>query len=126
MRRRLPLPILALAAVVSLAASCLSPTIPLPPPEVPDVIKVGAVEGTWEVFGTCTKGAIVTVFNEKTGMGVIFEDRAQSGSYHVTIAGEQCDLAHVEEELGNDHSTSTNFVLAPHKPGDPTDNPLCH
>ncbi|MFT3770802.1 MAG: hypothetical protein QM820_35715 [Minicystis sp.] len=91
MRRRLLFPVFVLAAALALpTASCLSPTLPLPPPEQPSTITAG-VDGTWDVFGACHPGAMVTVFNEKTGLGVVFEDRALSGSYHVTIAGAECD-----------------------------------
>lgn len=127
MRRRLLLRLLALPAAVALTlSSCLSPTIPLPPPELPDTIRIGAAQGSWDVFGQCTRGALVTVFNERTGVGVIVEDRDRTGSYHVVIEGTQCDLAHVEEEVDGERSAPTTFVLAPHLPGDPSDNPLCH
>mgnify|MGYP001553928136 CR=1 FL=1 len=122
MRRRLLLPLLGLALAVS---SCLSPTLPLPPPDEPSAINAGATAGTWEVFGSCQAGALVTVFNEKTGHGVVVEDRAQSGSYHVTIEGAQCDLAWVTEQIGGDASAPTSFVLAARKPGDPRENPAC-
>ena len=127
MRRRSFFAVLVLAAAVSLASSsCLSPTLPLPPPEQPTTITAGATPGTWEVFGNCNPGALVTVFNEKAGHGVVVEDRTLSGVYHVTIEATECDLAWVKEELGNDETTRTSFVLAARKSGDPTDNPACH
>jgi hypothetical protein len=127
MRRRLLLPVLALASSLALlASSCLSPTLPLPPPEQPDTINAGTTPGTWDVFGQCTPGALVTVFNEKTGKGVVVEDRSATGHYVVTLEGTQCDVAYVKEEISGDESAPTSFVLAPHKPGDPSDNPLCH
>jgi hypothetical protein len=127
MRRRLSLRLLASFALVALAApSCLSPTLPLPPPEVPDAIRIGSATGTWEVFGHCTRGAIVTVFNENAGVGVVFEDRDATGSYHVIVEGAECDVARVWEDVGGERSASKTFVLAPHEPGDPTDNPACH
>ena len=126
MRRRLLLPVLALLASLTLVASgCLSPTLPLPPPDVPSTITAGAA-GTWDVFGACTPGARVTVFNERTGAGVVIEDRAGSGRYHVMIAGAQCDVAWVIEEVDSDRSAPTTFVLAPRGPGEPADSPLCH
>lgn len=127
MRRRPLLRVLASLALVALAApSCLSPTLPLPPPEMPDAIRIGASANTWEVFGHCTRGAIVTVFNENAGVGAVFEDRDETGAYHVILEGAQCDVAHVEEEVGQERSASTTFVLAPREPGDPTESPLCH
>jgi hypothetical protein len=123
--RRLHLPVLALAAALSLAG-CLSPTLPLPPPDQPTIITAGATPGTWDVRGNCTVGARVTVFNEKTGRGVVVEDRGGSGSYQVTLEGAECDLAWVEEEVDQELSAPTGFVLAAHKPGDPSENPACH
>lgn len=127
MRRRLLLPVLALASALALLApACLSPTLPLPPPEQPSTITAGATPGTWEVFGSCHEGALVTVFNERTSRGVVVDDRELTGRYHVTIEGTECDLAWVREEVGPNQSASTTFVLAARKPGDPTENPACH
>ncbi|APR78452.1 Hypothetical protein A7982_03799 [Minicystis rosea] len=125
MRRRSLFPVLALAAALSLS-SCLSPTLPLPPPEQPTTINAGTTPGTWEVFGNCNAGALVTVFNERTGEGVVVEDRALTGVYHVTIEGTECDLAWVKEDVESGETMRTSFVLAARKPGDPTDNPACH
>ncbi len=113
----------ALAGVVVLSSS---PTLPLPPPERPTTITAGATPGTWEVFGTCTVGALVTVFNEQTGEGVVVEDRALAGVYHVTIEGAECDLAWVKEDVESSRVTRTSFVLAARKPGDQPTTPLCH
>jgi hypothetical protein len=127
MRWRLPLPVLLVVTAITLAtSSCLSPTLPLPPPEQPDSIQVGATPGTWRVSGTCDAGAIVTVINEKTGLGVVVEDRTNSGSYSVTLEGAQCDTATVRELFMGQESGPTGFTLAARSPGDPTDNPICH
>lgn len=128
MRWRLPLPVLVVVTAITLAtSSCLSPTLPLPPPEQPDDIRIGTTVGTWLVSGRCTAGATVLVINEKTGLGVIVEDRTQSGNYTVILAGAQCDLASVRESFSDGlEAGPTTFPLAARKPGDPTDNPLCH
>jgi hypothetical protein len=109
-RRTLLRLVLAFAAVAT--ASCLSPTLPLPPPEQPDVIRPSAmIAGSWEVSGTCLVGAIVTVFNEQTGRGVVIEDRNNSGRYRVDIAADLCDLAWVSQELNQETSARTTFVM---------------
>ena len=128
MRSRLPHPVLVVITAITLAtSSCLSPTLPLPPPEQPDNIQPGAPAGTWRVSGRCNAGATVLVINEKTGLGVIVEDRTQSGNYTVTLAGAQCDLASVRESFSDGlEAGPTTFTLAARMPGDPTDNPLCH
>jgi len=127
MRWRLPLPVLLVVTAITLAtSSCLSPTLPLPPPEQPDSIRVGTAPGTWQVSGSCDAGATVTVVNEATGIGVVVEDRSNSGSYSVTLVGAQCDLTTVRELFMGQESGPTTFPLAARAPGDPTDNPLCH
>lgn len=107
------------------SSSCLSPTLPLPPPDVPSDI-TAAAPGVWEVSGTCTTGAIVTVFNEQTGRGVVIEDRARIGRYTVDIEGAECDLAWVKEDIGDETSATASFVLAAKVNGDPSDPPQCH
>ena len=126
--RRLLLPpsVLALVAGVTLAvSSCLSPTLPLPPPEQPDTVQPGTDAGTWQVFGTCDAGAIVTVFDETTGMGVVVEDRAMTGKYVVILAGSECDSAWVRESFQDEESSPTTFVLTTYSPNDPIGSPTC-
>ena len=126
MRPRRLLTVLALAALSTLAASsCLSPTLPLPPPEVPSSITAGADPGTWDVSGDCDYGALVTVFNETTGRGVVVEDRARVGVYRVTLEGAKCDAAWVRQEVGGEESTSQTFVLAPYDASAPPGAPAC-
>jgi hypothetical protein len=100
-----------LAAFVSLTAtSCLSPTIPLPPPDQPDPIQLGAT-GEWTISGSCLKGAIVTVFDDTTGLGAVVEDRDGTGRYAISIAGNACDSVWVKQERDDDESARTPFIL---------------
>jgi hypothetical protein len=129
MRYRSLLSVAALAALVSLAgASCLSPTLPLPPPDVPSSIIAGATPGTWEVIGDCEPGAEVMVVNNVTGQGVVTTDLHQTGTYHVELQGALCTWATVTEDVGGELSSGTQFQLAawaPGDPGDPTNNDAC-
>lgn len=107
-------------------AACLSPTLPLPPPEVPDTISAPSGASTeWTMSGTCTRGAIVTVFNEQTGQGVVLEDRDQLGRYTVTLKASQCDLAWVKQDVGNETSIRETFVIEPRTPSSPSGPILC-
>lgn len=126
--RRCPLfSLVVLAAVVSVpAVSCLSPTLPLPPPDAPSTIVAGTTEGTWEVYGSANPWSTVTVFNDNTGRGVVVEDRTGSGGYHVTLAGAECDTAWLKQDVDGIESAPTYFVLAPRDSSTPTDNPACH
>lgn len=111
MRRRLLLRLGLTALVGALAGpSCLSPTLPLPPPDV-ETVTASSEPNLWNVSGTCAPGALVIVFNDASGEGAVFEDRALSGQWFVQLEGEQCDAAWASQERGNDASTHTPFVL---------------
>ena len=111
MRRRLLLG-LGLTAVVSAlaSASCLSPTLPLPPPDVESIAQADE-PGVWIVSGTCPPGSLVTVLNEDTGRGAVFDDREESGKWSVRIEGEECDLAWAAAQRGSDDSARTSFTI---------------
>jgi hypothetical protein len=111
MRRRLLLQLSLIALVGALATtSCLSPTLPLPPPEV-ETVTQSVEAGVWLVSGTCKPGARVTVLNDDTGMGAVYEDRSESGTWFVEIEAEQCDPAWVEQAHGTQGSGRTDFTI---------------
>ncbi|MBK8253343.1 MAG: hypothetical protein IPK82_11845 [Polyangiaceae bacterium] len=98
-----------IALLGTMGSSCLSPTLPLPPPDIDSVTQTD--DGLWQVAGTCKPGAMVTVLNDETGTGVVFEDREQIGQWVVQLPGDLCDAAWVSQEFGNDESSRTNFVI---------------
>ncbi len=106
------------------AASCLSPTIPLPPPEV-DTISLSAEPGIWFVSGTCAEGALVTVLNDETGEGVVVEDRDLDGRWFISFAAEECDLAWAKQERGSDSSSRNTFVVEAISPNGPVGTSNC-
>lgn len=116
-----------LAALAALVGSaCLSPTLPLPPPDAPKSIHPSAAgEDMWAVTGDCDQGAIVTVFNEVTGEGAVVEDRDMTGTYTVLIKASLCDLAWVKQEVGLDSSSRTTFVIEDVTAALPTDPSAC-
>ncbi|MDI3283377.1 hypothetical protein [Polyangium sp. 15x6] len=125
MGRRSLLRCFAAAFLVALPG-CLSPTLPLPPPEPPDFIAPQAeAPGMWTISGPCLEGAIVIVFNERTGEGAVVEDRDRDGRYEVQIAGELCDLAWVAQDLGEDESARTTFVVQDRTSSGPADPSAC-
>jgi hypothetical protein len=128
MRRRALLNV-ALAGLVAMAtSSCLSPTLPLPPPApaAPDLIQAGTMPGTWLVIGRVPGDAVATVFNQTAGRGEVVRVGA-NGQYTVTLVGQQCDLVNVFYVPDQDFEESehTQFTLAPFMPGDSPENPLC-
>ncbi|HLM74656.1 MAG TPA: hypothetical protein VK459_18240 [Polyangiaceae bacterium] len=93
-----------------LFSACLSPTLPLPPPDV-NSMHQAQTAGYWTVSGTCNTGAIVTVFNERTGKGAVVEDRENTGFFSVVIEADPCDLAWAKQEEGQDASGRTTFTI---------------
>ncbi|WP_437787118.1 hypothetical protein [Sorangium sp. So ce1097] len=110
----------ALATSLLAGAACLSPTLPLPPPEPADTMRPSDAEGKWLISGNCTPGARVSVFNERTQRGVIEDDVDGNGRYHVEIEAELCDTLLVWQELqeGSDaqDSEAQRFVVEERTP----------
>lgn len=102
----------------------MSPTLPLPPPDVESV--QAADRGRWTVAGSCHPGAVVSVFNDKQDQGVLVEDSARTGRFIVTLTGDLCDSAWVSQVDGAQASTEVPFVLAPMSPTDPSASSACH
>lgn len=114
------------AVALCVGAGCVSPTLPLPPPDAPLAISVNAtLTDEWTVSGTCIKGALVTVFNEETGQGSVVEDRDLDGIYEVVIKGKRCDTGWVQQTQGQDVSAATTFVLMEMVNGLPVDPSAC-
>ena len=125
MRRRALLPALAFAVMAVAPVGCLSPTLPLPPPEISTITQASEA-GQWEISGDCSAGAIVTVLDERTGIGQVFEDLHQTGSFTVTIEGAQCDTVQVwEEDADQDLSSGNTYTLQPTLDGEPSNPMLC-
>ncbi|MCC6555208.1 MAG: hypothetical protein IT372_19770 [Polyangiaceae bacterium] len=113
--------VLRLAAALSVAliagAGCLSPTLPLPPPDEPTTIRPSAQhEGSWEISGDCYEGALVTVFNDRTRKGAVVEDSDRNGRYTVELEAALCDLILISQEVvtedGEIESSGTSsFVI---------------
>ncbi len=111
MRRRFLLRIGFVAIATALVAtSCLSPTLPLPPPDV-DTSTEAADGQHWIITGTCTPGALVTLLNEETGVGSVYEDRGENGQWTIELEAQKCDRAWVAQQHGNDASARTEFVV---------------
>ena len=124
MRRRHLLTFAFAAACALLGASCLSPTLPLPPPDVESVQDAG--RGQWTVAGSCIPGAVVSVFNDKQGQGVLFEDSDHQGRFVVTLTADLCDSAWVSQVSGTQVSTEVRFVVEPQSPNDTSASSACH
>jgi hypothetical protein len=109
-----------LVALAGLVAGCLSPTLPLPPPEEPTSITAADGEpGVWVVRGGSTAGATVLIRNLRTQIITGADDRNGDGRYAIRLAAEQCDGAEVFEIVGDATSPATFFFVAPKGAGQP-------
>jgi hypothetical protein len=113
------------AAVIGALAGCLSPTLPLPPPTEPEAMEPGEADGTWIVSGDCTPGATVTLLNDATGRGVVFEDRQSQGTYRIEITAMRCDQGSIREQIGEELSPPTSFFYEETAGGVPTGASAC-
>lgn len=112
----------ALATTLLAGAACLSPTLPLPPPEPADTMRpLADREGMWQISGNCIPGARVSLFNQRTRRGVIADDADGNGRYHLVIEAELCDPLLVWQELivegrGTEVSEAQSFVVEERTP----------
>lgn len=114
-----------LAAVLALGfAGCLSPTLPLPPPEEPSTISALS-DGRWELDGDCLDGAEVIAINEETGRGVVFVDRENTGRYSLVIEGEPCDVIILSQVVSDEASGEVRAVLREVESGLDVDPEAC-
>jgi hypothetical protein len=106
--RRLPRrKVLAWAGLSVLGApACLSPTIPLPPPEVPDTLQVG--EGRYKLRGALPFVARVIVRNERTSLIVGLENVLL---YELEVLAEATDTMILWYETDVDISSPAIFRL---------------
>jgi hypothetical protein len=112
------LPRLASLALAALAVGCLSPTLPLPPPDAPETIRSVGTD-RWGIGGTCVEGAEVVVLDQVTGRGSVYVDLERTGRYYVEIDAKTCDLATVAQTAHGQSSATTSFTVAPVEPGLP-------
>jgi hypothetical protein len=124
MRRRHLLTFALAAASALLGASCLSPTLPLPPPDVETIQQAGPTQ--WTIAGPCLPGAIVSVFNDTRNEGVLVEDTARLGKFVVTLDADECDVGWVSQVLGTEASAQTPFVVEAQSINDTGASSACH
>jgi hypothetical protein len=113
-----------LIGAVALVGGCLSPTLPLPPPDLPSNV-TNAAEDLWAIQGTCVPGAEVIVVDEATGDGVVFVDLERTGQFNVEIHAKLCDYVTITQTARNEDSAKTGFLVQPIVNGTPVDPSTC-
>jgi hypothetical protein len=109
-----PLALLGLVLAGLVGAGCVSPTLPLPPPE-PGEIHPAATPGAWTISGKSNEPhALVVVQNARTNEGVSVVTDATTGAYTVELEAKPCDTAEVLELDDGTHEIGrTSFVIEP-------------
>jgi hypothetical protein len=107
LRRRVLLTLAACAC--GLAGGCLSPTLPLPPPNPPDV-QATDTEGVYRLTGTVTANSHATAWNQNTDLSYGQQTQA-NGRYDFVIAGTEGDTVLFYYTLGTDQSQPIDFEL---------------
>lgn len=103
-----------LAALCAQVVGCLSPTLPLPPPNAPDHITLSDPDQLlWDLRGTNTAGAVVIIENLETAEIFGFEDRDRAGKYLIQVSAQPCDRAEIYEIVGTTITPPKSFVIAP-------------
>jgi hypothetical protein len=93
-------------ALGMLAAGCLSPTLPLPPPSPPDVAKIG--EGQYELRGSIPVRGAVIVVDTRTG---VIGGRTDVTVYDFVMSARPDDAMLVWYEAGGDTSEAVPFRI---------------
>jgi len=102
--------------LVLACAACLSPTLPLPPPEPPRT-QLSADRTTVTLDGGgAIPGAFVTVFNVELGRGVVVTGTPQN-TYHAVLDVDLNNFLRNELQIwqryGKDDSTYISVLITP-------------
>lgn len=98
-----------LVGLLLTGSGCLSPTLPLPPPDKPAVTGPDA-QGNVELRGGVQPGATATAVNPRTG-DVRGQITGSNGLYDFTIPARVGDQLEFRYEIGNDISPSIVFMI---------------
>ncbi len=93
-----------------LPSACLSPTLPLPPPDKPEKIEGPDAQGNVRMSGTMVPGAIAFVRNQVTGEGS-FRDTNSDGFYELTLRAQVGNSVLLWYTLNGDRSQATKFEI---------------
>jgi len=99
----------AVLLIVLFAAGCLSPTLPLPPPDDVSVTSPDSF-GMVTVEGKVNDDAYVACLNERTESGVI-EKSGPEGYFNLKIAAQAKDALTLWQIIGSDFGPPRSFEV---------------
>lgn len=99
--------------LVTLVVACASPTLPLPPPEIPTMTN-GSTAGTIHLSGANAEpGALVVVLNDNAGpvnRGVE-SDVIADGTWSANIVAKNGDVLTITQQFGRTVSTPLKLTV---------------
>jgi hypothetical protein len=104
----------ALGVSVLLASACLSPTLPLPPPNRPDTIEGPDQDGNVRLTGAVLPHGIANALNRETGRGVS-QRTLEDGRYELLLGAQVGDEILFWYSLQGENSQAIRFEV----PGTP-------
>jgi hypothetical protein len=99
-----------LALAVLLPSACLSPTLPLPPPNRPDTIEGPDPNGYVRLAGTVAPNSRANAMNRRTSSGG-FDDAGDDGRYEITLQALPGDQIVLWYMLQGENSQSVRFEI---------------
>jgi len=106
MRRQSRRALLAWAVLGALAAGCISPTLPLPPPAAPDVASLG--HGQYQLTGAVPERGLVLVQNARTSL---IYGQADTTEYSIVVEARPGDELSLWYTVGEKSSDKTVFQI---------------
>lgn len=98
-----------------LPSACLSPTLPLPPPDRPSTIEGPDAQGNVRLAGTMTPGAVAYARNQVNGQGV-FNNTNADGFYELMLRAQVGDGVLLWYTLDGERSQAVRFEIPPPPP----------
>jgi hypothetical protein len=93
-----------------LLTGCLSPTLPLPPPDLP-VVTAPDADGNIELSGYVQPTAIAEAFDLRSTMIYGQESDSKTGHYDFKMPAQSGDQIEFFYDLGDDTSSSVVFTV---------------
>ena len=102
--------VIALGLALLVPSACLSPTLPLPPPDRPDTIEGPDTDGNVRLSGTVPPNGVVYALNSATDIGA-FQRTREDGHYDFLLAAVAGDEILLSYSLDRENSQTLRFAI---------------